>query len=146
MITLYRAFLVLLALVAGLMMPEAMGLPKDSQYTIGPGFLPLIMLGATIVCCVILLLLDLKDKTDATVKKESIPKMLLYIMATGLLIFCMEHVGIVLSVVVYMFAIIFFVEKHPPLTALKVSLITSVLIYAIFHVWLKVPMTICNFF
>lgn len=146
MITLYRAFLVLLALVAGLMMPEAMGLPKDSQYTIGPGFLPLIMLGATIVCCVILLLLDLKDKTDATVKKESIPKMLLYIMATGLLIFCMEHVGIILSVAVYMFAIIFFVEKHPPLTALKVSLITSGLIYAIFHVWLKVPMTICNFF
>ena len=146
MITLYRAFLVLLALVASLMMPEALGLPKDSQYTIGPGFLPLIMLGATIVCCVILLLLDLKDKTDATVKKESIPKMLLYIMATGLLIFCMEHVGIILSVAVYIFSIIFFVEKHPPLTALKVSLITSVLIYAIFHIWLKVPMTICNSF
>lgn len=146
MITLYRAFLVLLTLVASLMMPEALGLPKDSQYTIGPGFLPLIMLGATIVCCVILLLLDLKDKTDATVKKESIPKMLLYIMATGLLIFCMEHVGIILSVAVYIFSIIFFVEKHPPLTALKVSLITSVLIYAIFHIWLKVPMTICNFF
>ena len=146
MITLYRAFLVLLTLVASLMMPEALGLPKDSQYTIGPGFLPLIMLGATIVCCVILLLLDLKDKTDATVKKESIPKMLLYIMATGLLIFCMEHVGIILSVAVYIFSIIFFVEKHPPLTALNVSLITSVLIYAIFHIWLKVPMTICNFF
>lgn len=146
MITLYRVFLVLLALVAGLMMPEAMGLPKDSQYTIGPGFLPIIMLGATIVCCVILLLLDLKDKTNATVKKESIPKMLLYIMATGLLIFCMEHVGIVVSVAVYIFSIIFFVEKHPPLTALKVSLITSGLIYGIFHVWLKVPMTICNFF
>lgn len=145
MITLYRAFLVLLGLVAGLMMPEAMGLPKDSQYTIGPGFLPMIMLGATIVCCVVLLL-DLKDKTNATVKKESIPKMLLYIMATGLLIFCMEHVGIVVSVAVYIFSIIFFVEKHPPLTALKVSLITSGLIYAIFHVWLKVPMTICNFF
>ena len=146
MITLYRAFLVLMAVGSALMMPEAMSLPKDSQYTIGPGFLPLIMRGATIVCCVILLLLDLKDKTDATVKKESIPKMLLYIMATGLLIFCMEHVGIILSVAVYIFSIIFFVEKHPPLTALKVSLITSVLIYAIFHIWLKVPMTICNFF
>lgn len=146
MITLYRAFLVLMGLVAGLMMPEALGLPKDSQYTIGPGFLPLIMLGAIIACCVILLLLDLKDKTDATVKKESIPKMLLYILATGLLIFCMEHVGIILSVVVYIFSIIFFVEKHPPLTALKVSLITGGLIYAIFHLWLKVPMTICNFF
>lgn len=146
MITLYRVFLVLLGLVAGLMMPEALGLPKDSQYTIGPGFLPLIMLGAIIACCVILLLLDLKDKTNATVKKDSIPKMLLYILATALLIFCMEHVGIILSVAVYIFAVIFFVEKHPPLTALKVSLITSGLIYAIFHIWLQVPMSICNFF
>ncbi|MBQ2996303.1 MAG: tripartite tricarboxylate transporter TctB family protein [Oscillibacter sp.] len=146
MITLYRAFLVLLALVAGLMMPEALGLPKDSQYTIGPGFLPLIMLGAIIVCCAILLLLDLKDKTNASVKKESIPKMLLYILATALLIFCMEHVGIVLSVAVYIFSVIFFVERHPVFTAAKVSIITSALIYAIFHVWLKVPMTICNFF
>lgn len=146
MITLYRVFLVLLAAVAGLMMPEAMGLPKDSQYTIGPGFLPLIMLGAIIICCVVLLALDLRDKANVSVKKESIPKMLLYIMATGLLIFCMEHVGIILSVVVYIFCIIFFVEKHPPLTALKVSLITGGLIYAIFHIWLKVPMSICNFF
>jgi len=38
------------------------------------------------------------------------------------------------------------VEKHSPITAIKVSLITSALIYAIFHIWLKVPMSICNFF
>ena len=146
MITLYRVFLVLMAAIAAFMMPEAMGLPRDSQYTIGPGFLPLIMLGLTIVCCVILLLLDLREKSSATVKKESIPKMVLYILATGLLIFCMEHVGIVLSVAVYIFCITFFVEKHPPLTAAKVAIITSALIYGIFHVWLKVPMSICNFF
>lgn len=146
MITLYRIFLVLMAAVAGLMMPEAMGLPKDSQYTIGPGFLPLIMLGATIVCCIVLLILDLRDKTDATVKKESIPKMVLYILATVLLIFCMEHVGIILSVVVYIFSITFFVEKHPLLTSAKVALITGILIYLIFHTWLQVPMSICNFF
>ena len=85
MITLYRVFLVLMAAIAAFMMPEAMGLPRDSQYTIGPGFLPLIMLGLTIVCCVILLLLDLREKSSATVKKESIPKMVLYILATGLL-------------------------------------------------------------
>lgn len=146
MITLYRAFLVLMAVGSALMMPEAMSLPKDSQYTIGPGFLPLIMLGLSIVCCVVLLLFDLRKKSNATVKKESIPKMLLYVIATALLIFCMEHVGIVVSVAVYIFFITFFVEKHPVFTALKVSVITSALIYGIFHVWLKVPMSICNFF
>jgi len=61
MITLYRVFLVLMAVVAGCMMPEAMGLPRDSQYTIGPGFLPMIMLGLTIACCVVLLLFDLRE-------------------------------------------------------------------------------------
>jgi len=146
MITLYRVFLVLMAGVSAFMMPEAMSMPRDSQYTIGPGFLPTIMLGATIVCCIILLLLDLRDKTSATVKKESIPKLLMYLIATALLIFCMEHVGIILSVAVYIFCVTFFVEKHSPITAIKVSLITSALIYAIFHIWLKVPMSICNFF
>lgn len=146
MITLYRVFLVFMAVVAGCMMPEAMGLPRDSQYTIGPGFLPMIMLGLTIACCVVLLLFDLREKSNATVKKESIPKMLLYILATGLLIFCMEHVGIIVSVAVYIFCIVFFVEKHPIFTAIKVSIVTSALIYGIFHVWLQVPMSICNFF
>ena len=53
MLTMYRAFLVIMAVIAGLMMPEALALPKDAQYTIGPGFLPSIMLGATIVACLI---------------------------------------------------------------------------------------------
>ena len=95
---------------------------------------------------VVLLLFDLREKSNATVKKESIPKMLLYILATGLLIFCMEHVGIIVSVAVYIFCIVFFVEKHPIFTAIKVSIVTSALIYGIFHVWLQVPMSICNFF
>ena len=146
MITLYRAFLVLMAIGSAMMMPEAMGLPQDSQYTIGPGFLPMIMLGLSIACCVVLLVLDIIKKSNATVKKESIPKMLIYVIATALLILCMEHVGIIVSVAVYIFCITFFVEKHSLATALKVSLITSALIYGIFHVWLKVPMSICNFF
>ena len=74
MITLYRAFLVLMAIGSAMMMPEAMGLPQDSQYTIGPGFLPMIMLGLSIACCVVLLVLDIIKKSNATVKKESIPK------------------------------------------------------------------------
>ena len=146
MITLYRAFLVLMAVGSALMMPEAMSLPKDSQYTIGPGFLPLIMLGTTIASCVVLLLFDLRDKSKASVKKDSIPKLLMYVIGTALLIFCMEKVGIVVSVAAFIFCITAFVEKHPIFTAAKVAIITSGLIYAIFHVWLKVPMSICNFF
>lgn len=58
MITMYRVFLVFMGAVSAYMIPEAMGLPKDSQYTIGPGFLPSIMLGAIHVGCVLLLIMD----------------------------------------------------------------------------------------
>ena len=45
MITLYRAFLLLVTILTALMIPEASRLPTDSQYTIGPGFMPIVMIG-----------------------------------------------------------------------------------------------------
>lgn len=73
MLTMYRAFLVIMAVIAGLMMPEALALPKDAQYTIGPGFLPSIMLGATIVACLILLALDIAARQMQKLKEMRFP-------------------------------------------------------------------------
>ena len=103
MITLYRAFLVLMIVMSALMMPEAIALPRDAEYTIGPGFLPLIMLGVIIVCCALLLIFDLKSKSDAKVKKDAYLRLILYILATILLVLGMQYVGIALSVLVYLF-------------------------------------------
>lgn len=135
----YRAFLVIMAVIAGLMMPEALALPKDAQYTIGPGFLPSIMLGATIVACLILLALDIRSKTDAKIEGNAVPRLVLYVISTALLIFAMEHVGIILSVIVYIFCVIFFIEKNSALSAAKVALVTGTGIYLIFHTWLRFP-------
>ena len=146
MLTMYRAFLVIMAVIAGLMMPEALALPKDAQYTIGPGFLPSIMLGATIVACLILLALAIRSKTDAKIEGNAVPRLVLYVISTALLIFAMEHVGIILSVIVYIFCVIFFIEKNSALSAAKVALVTGTGIYLIFHTGLQVPMSICNFF
>ena len=145
MITMYRVFLVFMGALSVFMLPEAMSLPKDSQYTIGPGFLPSIMLGAILVCCVILFIADLRNKNTSSIDKNAYGRLLLYLLATVLLIICMEHVGIILSVIVYIFCVIFFIERNGVASALKVSLITGIGIYLIFHTWLQVPMTICNF-
>ena len=67
-------------------------------------------------------------------------------MSTALLILAMEYIGIILSVIVYIFCVIFFIERNGLTSALKVSLVTGLGIYLIFHTWLQVPMTICNFF
>ena len=104
------------------------------------------MLGAIIVCCALLLIFDQKSKSDAKVKKDAYLRLILYILATILLVLGMQYVGIALSVLVYLFCISFFVEKHDLVSSIKVSVITTVVIYLIFHTWLNVPMTICNFF
>ena len=140
----YRVFLVLLTAVAVLMMPEALSLPRDAQYSIGPGFLPMIMLSITIGCCVLLLIFDFYKKSKYTIEKAAAIRLILYAVSTALLIFCMEHVGIAVSVIVYVFATLFFIEKIKWTKALKVAVITGVTIYLIFHTWLQVPMTILN--
>lgn len=144
MITMYRVFLVLLTAVSALMMPEAMRLPKDAQYSIGPGFVPFVMLSICIVTCVLLLLFDLRKKANYTIEKAAAIRLVLYLVSTMLLIFCMEHVGITISVIVYIFATLVFIEKVKWTKALKVAVITGVSIYLLFHTWLKVPMTIIN--
>lgn len=145
MITLYRVFLVFLIALSAYMLPEAMSLPQDSQYTIGPGFLPIIMLSVIVVCCIALLIFDFIKKNSAGVKKDAYIRLILYIVSTALLAICMEKIGIAISVLVYLFCIAYFVEKHPLLSCIKVSVTTTVLVYLIFHTWLGVPMTICNF-
>lgn len=142
MITIYRVFLVLLGVIAGLMMPEALKLPRDAQYTIGPGFLPTIMLGVIIACCVALLIIDFIKKSDYKIEKSAGLRLILYAISTVLLVLGMEYVGIVVSVAVYIFCVTFFIEKHSAFSAVKVAIITAAFIYLIFHVWLKVPMSV----
>ena len=142
MITIYSVFLVVMGVIAGLMMPEARRLPQDSQYTIGPGFLPTIMLGAIIVCCVALLILDFVKKSEYKIEKAAGLRLILYAIATVLLVLGMEYVGIIFSVAVYIFCVTFFIERRGWFSSLKVAVITSVFIYLIFHVWLKVPMSV----
>jgi hypothetical protein len=145
MITLYRAFLLLVMILTALMIPEASRLPTDSQYTIGPGFMPIVMIGITIVCCVALLIMDFIHKSDAHVKRDAYKRLLLYLLATALLVLGMRYVGIAVSLFVYLLLVPWLVEKHTFLSSLKLAGVTTLVIYLIFHVWLKVPMTILNF-
>ena len=72
-------------------------------------------------------------------------RLLLYLLATALLVLGMQYVGIAVSLFVYLLLVPWLVEKHTFLSSLKLAGVTTLVIYLIFHVWLKVPMTILNF-
>lgn len=139
-----RLFLLVMALISGVMLFSAIGWPLKTQYTIGPGFLPVVMLCGVIACCVILFFFD-KSTPDVSLNKRQLIRLGLYFAGLVAMIFLMEHFGIIASVALFTFYIIFWVEKNSLFDSLKVSLTTTVVVWAIFDLWLNIPITIFNF-
>lgn len=139
-----RLFLLAVALISGFLLAQALGWPLQSQYTIGPGFLPVVMLVIIIVCSVLLFIFD-KSTADIHLSKRALIRLGLYLVGLVAFILLMKHLGIIASVAVFTFYIVFAVERHPWLEALEVALATAFVVWAIFGLWLKIPITIFNF-
>lgn len=139
-----RLFLLAVALISGFLLFQAMGWPLQSQYTIGPGFLPAVMLVVIIVCCVLLFIFD-KSTADIHLSKRALVRLGLYLVGLVAFILLMQHLGIISSVAIFTFYIVFAVERHSWLEGVEVALATAFVVWAIFGLWLNIPITIFNF-
>ena len=156
-------FLIFLLVAFSLMLPSVITMKSDTTYTIGPGFLPSVMLIVSMVCCVIILVGDivgiLKNRNKGTVeeaspdeskekqgfsRKNGMVRVFMYLLAAVVLILGMEFVGIIASIVVMTFAVLFFIEQYKWFASLRVAVIFGALIYLVFVVWLGVPLPILN--
>ena len=126
-----RLFLLAMALISGFLLSQSLSWPLQSQYTIGPGFLPTVMLD--------------KSTADIHLSKRALTRLGLYLVGLVAFVLLMEHLGIISSVAVFTFYIIFAVERHPLLEGLGVALATAAVVWAIFGLWLNIPITIFNF-
>lgn len=139
-----RLFLLVMALLSGVMLSSAVGWPLKTQYTIGPGFLPVVMLCIVIACCIILFFFD-KSTPNVSLNKRQLIRLGLYFAGLIAMIFLMEHFGIIASVALFTFYIVYWVEKNSVLNSLKVAATTTLVVWAIFSLWLNIPITIFNF-
>lgn len=139
-----RLFLLVMALICGVMLSSALNWPLKTQYTIGPGFLPIFMLCAVILCCMILFFFD-KSSPEVLLNKRQLIRLGLYFAALIVMILSMEHLGVIASVALFTFFIVYWVEKNSLFDGLKVSLTTTLVVWAIFDLWLDIPITILNF-
>ncbi len=139
-----RLFLLVMALICGVMLSSALNWPLKTQYTIGPGFLPIFMLCVVILCCIILFFFD-KSSPEVLLNKRQLIRLGLYFAALIVMILLMEHLGIIASVALFTFFIVYWVEKNSLFDGLKVSLTTTLVVWAIFDLWLDIPITILNF-
>ncbi|MDF2614180.1 MAG: tripartite tricarboxylate transporter family receptor [Clostridia bacterium] len=102
----------------------------------GGGFLPLVAGILAIIFGVVVTMAEFKDKTPTnfTFKAFLPPLILLGIIVVSQLI------GIIITLVIYIFSWIRFYEKESYLKSGLVAVLCPAVIYAIFVMWLKVPL------
>lgn len=102
----------------------------------GGGFMPVV--GGTVVIIFSILVLNIlrKEKSDFDFTWKA------FIPAGALLgmVLCSYLLGMIISMALYIFVWLKFVEKHKLLSSLLISLCVTASIYAIFIGWLSVPM------
>jgi hypothetical protein len=102
----------------------------------GGGFLPVIAGIMAVLFCVTALWADRKDKSPSRFNWRA------FIPAAALLgmVLLSYVLGMILSMAIYIFVWLKFIEKHTAKSAVSIGIGTSAVIYLIFVFWLRVPL------
>lgn len=144
-------FLCILILLAILLIFEGLAIPVMSDYSIGPGFLPVTIGFGIIVSAlsqVVINIAKIKKKDTKYINmqnKEFIDKKSLIKVSRffGILLVSVllnPFFGILLPLIIFMVLAFRYDEKYSWFTSIKVALITNIIFYLIFKTWLGVPL------
>ncbi len=102
----------------------------------GGGFLPIIAGIMAILFCISALLAERKDKSPSGFSWKA------FLPAGALLGMVMLSyvLGMVVSMAIYIFIWLKFIEKHTTKSAVSIGIGTAIVIYGIFVFWLRVPL------
>ncbi len=140
-----RIFIIGMMIFSGLVIYEGIKLPIKSEYTIGPGFLPIVIgIGIFIssISCIVQSVYKYKklDTDTKFISKEGATRLGIFIaVLTGALLLN-EIFGLLISMVVFMIVILRYVEKYSWFVSIRVAIISNIIFYLIFEIWLRVPL------
>ena len=145
-----RIFLTGISLFAIIMDKECEKLPISSEYTIGPGFLPKLISYGIILVSLIMLVQSFTKSDRGNEYKAFISKTgfirLLYFFAVFLVaVISVGFVGMLIPLGVFMIIVFKFIEKYNWFSSIKVSVLSLIIFYVIFKVWLGVPIPVLGF-
>ncbi len=140
-----RIFLLFFIIFSLVLLKEGSTLPAAAKFGIGPGFLPKVVSILSIILSAALLVRSFLQK-DVSGKKFGAKEGLLRMAVTfGLLVlavFLMDYVGMVIPLVLFLIIEFRWIEKYKLFTSIKVSVFSVAVFYAIFKLWLGVPIEI----
>jgi hypothetical protein len=130
---------VLCGALGALWIASALGLPYMGDYAPGSGFLPLWLGAGLVALSGVHLLFCLRTSVGpmpAGQRRKVLAVALGLIVCVGVI----EHAGFVLAVSVYLLFLLRGVEKEPWTTSLGVAIGTVAVLFALFRLWLRVPL------
>lgn len=140
-----RVFIIAMILFSGVVILEGTKLPVKSEYTIGPGFLPIVVgIGIFIVSVISIIQNLLKNKgTDSSKKffsKEGATRLGIFIGVMIVSLLLSKVFGLLISLAIFMIVIFRYVEKYSWIASIRVAIICNVVFYLVFKIWLGVPL------
>ena len=130
---------VLCALFAVLWIATALGLPYLGDYAPGSGFLPL-WLGVGLLALSLIHVVSSARNPVAAPTAGHWRKVVAVALGLIICVAVIERLGFVLAVGAYLLFLLRAVEKEPWRTSLAVSVGTIAVLFALFRVWLHVPL------
>lgn len=133
------AALVLLVFAAGFLW-EASRYPFGSLGTPGPGFLPVTLGTAFAVLSLVLLIRPgLPPEDVLPPDRAAALRIGITIVAITLSILLLDRLGFLVTGTLLMLAMLLFLDRRP-IRAVLLAPVSTVLVYAVFKVWLRVPL------
>ncbi|WP_040978519.1 tripartite tricarboxylate transporter TctB family protein [Oceanobacillus jeddahense] len=122
------------------MLLEGIQYSYTSDFGPGPGFAPVWLSSLMILCIVILLLKNIKLKNKETffVSRIGVSKAITYMVLLVISTLLVPITGLILSLTVFSFVILKFVEKFSFKSSILVSLGTMSFILIVFNFWLEI--------
>ncbi|WP_434310597.1 tripartite tricarboxylate transporter TctB family protein [Hominifimenecus sp. rT4P-3] len=107
------------------------------KYSLGPGFYP-IWIGVLLVVVGLIMILQTKkgrfqEKQKKVPEIASVKRLLTFGVLAIMVLVLATELGMVITMVLFLFFMNLLIEKHSPLYSLVVGILTSAAIYVVFH-------------
>lgn len=132
-----KKFVPIISIILGLYWTIS-GFSYDYWFNRGPGggFFPVLSGIMAVIFGIIVLISNKKDKsTTAFSWKAFLP-----VAAVSLLLLCSYLVGLIISIVIYVFVWLKYIEKYKMVNSLIIGISCAAIIYGVFVAWLNVPL------
>ena len=142
-----QIFIILIILFSVIILVNSTKLPLKAEYTIGPGFLPMIVSILMILISIAILFQNYQKRESLKQKpmfdeRNDFTRLMLFFALLLISILLMNYLGIIIPLILFMIITFRFIEKYSWVTTLKVSIVSNIIFYLIFKVWLGVPLPI----